>query len=60
MSADFKILPFDFNATTVTVVPNNAKAKARFDGAVSVEVRKSAVEQFCKKLENEGFVVFYS
>ena len=60
MSADFFVLPFDFNATTVTLVPNNAKAKARFDGAVSVQIRKSAIEQFCEKLEGEGFVVFYS
>lgn len=57
MSADFQILPFDFNATTVTFVVISAQAKARMDGAVSVEVRKSAAQQLCDKLESEGFQV---
>ena len=57
MSSDFSVLPFDFNATSVTFVANSAQAKARIDGAVSVEVRKSAAPQFVVKLESEGFTV---
>jgi hypothetical protein len=57
MFSDFSVLPFDFNDTTVTVVANSMKAKLRFDGAVSVEVRKSAVEQFLEKLDAEGYTM---
>lgn len=60
MSSDFQVLPFDFNATTVTFVVNSAQAKARMDGAVSFEVRKSAAQQFSDQLESKGFVVSWS
>jgi hypothetical protein len=60
MSADFFVLPFEFNDTTVTVVANNAAAQARICGGVSVQVFKSAVEQFVERLESDGFRVFYS
>jgi hypothetical protein len=60
MSADFSVLPFDFDATTVTVVANNAAAQDRICGGLSVQVRKSAVEQYVERLEADGFRVFYS
>ena len=58
--SDFQILPFDFNATTVTFVANNDAAKARIYGGLSVDVRKSAAQEFCDKLEAEGFKVSLS
>jgi deoxyribodipyrimidine photolyase-like uncharacterized protein len=60
MSADFSVLPFDFNSTTVTVVANNAAAQARIYGGVSVEVFKSAAQQFVDQLEADGFQVSLS
>ena len=54
---DFKILPFDFAATTVTFLAISQTAKSRFDGAISVDVRKSCAQDFCDKLEAEGFKV---
>ena len=57
MIADFSVLPFDFNSTTVTFVANNAQAKARVYGGVSVEIRKSLAQEFADKLESEGFKV---
>ena len=60
MFADFSVLPFDFNATTVTFVANSDAAKARIDGGLSVDVRKSAAQDFCDKLEAEGFKVSLS
>ena len=58
--ADFQVLPFDFTATTVTVVASSQAAKARLDGGISVEIRKSAAQQFIDKLEAEGFQVSLS
>jgi hypothetical protein len=55
--SDFQVLPFDFNATTVTFVANSQAAKARLDGGISVAVRKSAAQQFLDNLEAEGFLV---
>jgi hypothetical protein len=60
MFSDFSVLPFDFNATVVVFQINTAKAKAAFDGAVSIEVRKSAAQGFADKLEADGFVVSFS
>jgi hypothetical protein len=60
MFADFSVLPFDFNATTVKIVANSQAAKVRLYGGVSVEVRKSAAQQFCNNLETEGFKVSLS
>ena len=55
--ADFQVLPFSFNDTTVTFVAISAAAKQRFDGAISVAIRKSASQDFLDKLESEGFSV---
>jgi deoxyribodipyrimidine photolyase-like uncharacterized protein len=60
MSADFSVLPFDFNDVTVTIVAKNAAAQARICGGVSVQVFKSAAQQFVDQLEADGFKVFYS
>ena len=60
MSSDFSVLPFDFNATTVTIVANNAAAQARIYGGVSVDVFESAAQQFVDQLEADGFQVCLS
>jgi hypothetical protein len=55
--ADFQVLPFDFASTEATFVAITEAAKKRFDGAISVNVRKSAASCFAERLEAEGFKV---
>lgn len=55
--ADFKVLPFEFSSTTVTFVALSQAAKQRFDGAISVEIRKSCAQDYLDRLESEGFSV---
>ena len=55
--SDFQILPFDFNATTVTFVANNKAAQDRIYGGVSVEIRKSESQRFYATLIGDGFSV---
>ena len=52
--ADFLILPADFAATTVEVVCASQSAKTRQCGAVSLNVRKSALPEFVARMEAEG------
>jgi hypothetical protein len=53
--ADFQVLPSNFNETTITFVCVSTAAKSRMNGAVSVQVRKSAAPDFYAQLEAEGF-----
>jgi hypothetical protein len=56
--ADFQIIfPSDFNATTLTFVAKTKEAQARIYGGVSAEIFKSAAQEFCDTLKQEGFVV---
>jgi len=55
--ADFQILPFDFNDTTVTFVANNKAAQDRIYGGKSVEIRKSESQRFYATLIGDGFKV---
>lgn len=55
--SDFQILPFDFNATTVTFIALNKAAQDRIYGGLSVQIRKSAAPNFLATLEAEGFKV---
>ncbi len=55
--SDFQILPFEFNATTVTFVANTKTAQDRIYGGVSVNIRKSAASDFYDTLVAEGFSV---
>jgi hypothetical protein len=55
--SDFQILPFDFNATTVTFVANNKAAQDRIYGGKSVEIRKSESQRFYATLIGDGFSV---
>jgi hypothetical protein len=57
MFIDFVILPSEFHDTTITFVAETTAAKARFDGAISIQVRKSAAPIVADQLEAEGFVV---
>jgi|APGre2960657404_1045060.scaffolds.fasta_scaffold119303_2 hypothetical protein len=57
--SDFKVLPSDFSATTITLVANTQNAKDRICGGVSCELRKSAAPDFVAKLEAEGFIIEY-
>jgi len=54
---DFQILPSNFNETTITFVANTNAAKQRIYGGVSVDIRKSAAQDFLATLEAEGFKV---
>lgn len=54
---DFQILPFDFNATTVTFVANNKAAQERIYGGKLVEIRKSEAPSFYATLIGDGFKV---
>ena len=53
--SDFQILPSNFNETTITFVCVSQAAKTRMNGAVAVQIRKSAAPDFYKQLEGEGF-----
>lgn len=53
--SDFQVLPFSFNDTTVTVKCVSDAAKKRMDGAISIEVRKSASVDLVDRLIDEGF-----
>lgn len=55
--ADFQILPSEFSATTTRVVCVSKAAKARHDGAASLDVRKSALPDFSARMRLEGFSV---
>ena len=55
--SDFQILPFDFNATTVTFVALNKNAQDRIYGGKSVEIRKSESQRFYATLIGDGFKV---
>lgn len=57
--SDFKVLPSDFSATTITLVANTQNAKDRICGGVSCELRKSAAPDFVAKLKAEGFIIEY-
>jgi hypothetical protein len=57
MFIDFVILPSDFNDTTITFVAETTAAKARFDGAISIQVRKNAAPSLADQLEAQGFTV---
>lgn len=59
---DFIVAPFDFDATSANVTAKSLKAKSLFAekfgiGAVSIEVRKSALPEVVAKLESDGYNV---
>jgi len=60
MSADFQILPSDFNETTVTFVALTESAKEAIYGGVSVQIRKSRVPGYVEMLETSGFVISFA
>jgi hypothetical protein len=57
--SDFKVLPSEFSATTITLVANTQNAKDRICGGLSCDIRKSAAPDFVAKLEAEGFTIEY-
>lgn len=57
MISDFSVIDAGFNATSVQFVANSDKARARFDGALSCEVRKSLSGVYWDRLEDEGFTL---
>ena len=59
---DFIVAPFDFDATSANVTAKSPKAKTLFAekfgiGAVSIEVRKSALPDVVAKLKNDGYKI---
>lgn len=57
MFIDFVVLSSDFNDTTVTIVAETTAAKARFDGGISIQIKKSALPRVVDLLESQGFTV---
>ena len=55
--ADFQVLPTTFADTTITFVCVSSAAKSRMNGAISLQVRKSAAPDLFAKLEAEGFTL---
>lgn len=60
MSADFQVLPFNFNETTVTFVALTESAKEAIYGGVSVQIRKSCAFSYVEMLETSGFVISFA
>ena len=59
---DFQITAFDFNSTEATIVASSEKGKAELarrygDSCISINVRKSALPEVAKKIENCGFTI---
>jgi hypothetical protein len=54
---DFKIHTWNFNDTTVTVECATDAAKNHTNGAISLEIRTSAVVDFYDRMSAQGFKV---
>lgn len=55
--ADFTVVPFGFEETTVSFMANNAEAKNRIYGGVLVSVLKSEAQRFFDDLIKDGFTI---